>query len=87
MPTIIIPPLMRNLTDGEVRVQVAARTVRDAVAALEARFPGVETRLCAGNRLTPELAVVVNGRLSRLGLFQPVAEGDEVRFVPAIEGG
>jgi hypothetical protein len=31
--------------------------------------------------------VVVNGRISRLGLLQPVEDDSEIRFLPAIEGG
>lgn len=93
MPTIVIPPLMRTLTDGESRVWVPGRTVREALLALEARFPGVHARLCVddpagkNHRLAPDLAVVVDGQLSRQGLRHPLADGAEVRFVTAIEGG
>jgi sulfur-carrier protein len=90
MPTVVIPPLMRELTDGEARVQVAGRTVREALLALEARFPGVQARLRADgeeHRLAPDLAVVVDGQLSRQGLRHPLEDGAEVRFVAAIEGG
>lgn len=93
MPTIVIPPLMRTLTDGESRVWVPGRTVREALLALEARFPGVYARLCADagegedHRLAPDLAVVVDGQLSRRGLRHPLEDEAEVRFVTAIEGG
>ncbi len=87
MPTIVIPPLMRSLTDGEARVQVAGRTVGEAIAALDVQFPGVKARLCEGSSLAPELAVVVDGRLSRLGLLHLVGPENEVRFIAAIEGG
>jgi sulfur carrier protein ThiS len=93
MPVIVIPPLMRTLTGGEARVQVAGRTVYEALQALEVRFPGVWARLCAddregeGHRLAPDLAVVVDGQLSRRGLRHPLEDKAEVRFVTAIEGG
>ncbi len=87
MPTVHIPPLMRDLTNGEARVEASGRTVRAVVEALDARSPGMRDRLCAGEKLAPMLAVAVDGRLSRLGLFQSVSETSEVRFLPALSGG
>lgn len=87
MPIVHIPPLMRDLTGGEARVEVSGRTVRAVIRALDGRYPGIRDRLCAGEKLAPALAVAVDGRLSRLGLHQPVTEASEVRFLPAIEGG
>ena len=78
---------MRDLTNGEARVEAPGRTVRAVVEALDARYPGIRDRLYAGEKLAPTLAVAVDGRLSRLGLLQPVTEASEVRFLPAIEGG
>jgi len=67
--------------------------VRAVVDALDAQHPGTKARLCRrtqgvrGDVLAPTLTVVVNGRISRLGLLQPVEDDDEIRFLPAIEGG
>ncbi len=93
MATIIIPPLMRDVTRGQDRVRAPGRTVRAVVDALDAQYPGAKVRLCRrtqgvrGDELAPTLMVVVNGRISRLGLLQPVEDGSEIRFLPAIEGG
>ena len=87
MPTVYIPPLMRDLTNGEARVEAPGRTVRAVVEVLDVRYPGIRDRLCAGEKLVPTMAVAVDGRLSRLGLLQPVTDTSEVRFLPAIEGG
>jgi len=89
MCTIIIPPLMRDVTGGAERVTVPGRTVREAIVALEALHPGARARLCVGDDLDPALALAVatDGRISRLGLRQPVNEVTVIRFVPAIEGG
>jgi len=78
---------MRDLTGGAERVSVSGRTVREAIVGLEALHPGTRARLCVGDDLDPALAVAVDGRISRLGLRQPVDEGTVIRFVPAIEGG
>jgi hypothetical protein len=78
---------MRDLTAGQAKVEVSGRSVRAVIAALDERYPGVKERLMRGDDLAPALAVAVDGRLSRLGVFQRVDEHSEIRFVPAIEGG
>ena len=87
MPEVWIPPLMRDLTGGQERVTVSGDQVRDVVAALEARFPGIEARLCQEGRLRPGIAVAVDGVSSSRGLRQRVNEDSEVHFIPAISGG
>lgn len=78
---------MRDLTQGEARVEAPGRTVRDVIEALDERYPGVQARLCDGDALAGTLAVVIDGKLSRRGFFQRVVDESEIRFVPAIEGG
>jgi molybdopterin converting factor small subunit len=87
MVKVFIPPLLRETTGGLDQVDVSAATVRQVVAALDARFPGIGERLCAGDSLRPGLAVAVNGTVSSLGLLQKVPDGSEVHFLPGIGGG
>ena len=87
MATVVVPNLMRDLTGGQARVEVPGRTVRAVIEALDERHPGVRARLCDGDTLAAVLTVAVDGKLSRLGLLQPVTETSEIRFLPAIEGG
>ena len=87
MPTIVIPSLMRDLTDGERRVSVSGRTVAQAIDALEALYPGAKARLCDGDHLDHTVAVSVDGKIARLGLRAPVKAESEIRFLPVIEGG
>ena len=87
MATVVIPTQMRDLTGGLARVEAHGRTVRALIEALDARYPGAKSRLCDGDALASVLTVAVDGKLSRLGLLQPVGETSEVRFLPAIEGG
>lgn len=87
MVKVTIPSLMRDLTGGEVEVSVPGRSVQQVIEALDAQYPGVKHRLCDGDQLAGTLVVSIDGRISRLGLFQPVKEESHIRFLPAIEGG
>ncbi len=87
MPTVFVPPLLRELTGGQQQVEVAGKNVRQVIDNLEERFPGVRERLCSGNDLKPGLTVVVGSHVSSLGLLQKVNEDSEVHFLPAVGGG
>ena len=87
MPTVFIPPTLRDLTGGVDRVCVEGSTLRRVVESLDQRFPGIAARLCSGDDLAPGLAVSVDGHLSTRGLLPPVAPESEIHFLPAISGG
>ena len=87
MPIVWIPSLLRELTNGHDQLVVPGATVREVIANLNERYPGVKARLCADDRLAPNIAVVVDGSISRQGLRQPLTEMSEVHFIPAISGG
>ena len=87
MPTVFIPPPLRSLTGDVQQLALEAGTVREVVRQLEARFPGVQSRLQQGDELRPGLNVSVDGRVSSLGLYQKVQSGSEIHFIPAIGGG
>lgn len=87
MPRVFIPPLMRSLAGGASEVDVEGSSVRQVIAALDERFPGIRERLCEGDQLRPGLAVAVDGRMSSIGVLQKVRPESEVHFLPAIGGG
>ena len=89
MAEVWIPTGMQSLTDGQQRVQVEGRTVRQIVNNLETQFPGTKARLCDEEQddLLPGVAVIVDGEASQLGLLERVGEDSEVHFLPAIGGG
>mgnify|MGYP002622960870 CR=1 FL=1 len=87
MPTVFIPPSLRKLTGNQERIEVAALSVRDAIAELEDRYPGVGPRLCADGAIKPGLSVAVDGNISSLGLLQKLKPDSELHFLPAIGGG
>jgi len=87
MAVVWIPALLRELTGGQESVTVPGETVRQVIENLERAYPGIKTRLCEDGRLRPNLSVAVDGRVSRQGLRQRLAETSEVHFLPAISGG
>lgn len=87
MAAVWIPALLRDLTAGRTQVSAPGRTVGEVVDALDARYPGLKGRLCEQGRLSPAVAVLVDGRRAPLGLEEPVGEDSEVHFVPAVSGG
>ncbi len=87
MAQVYIPHQMRELTGGVERIELAGETVRQLIAALDERFPGLAQRLRTGDGLTPGLSVSVDGALAARGLHARVSSASEVHFIPAIGGG
>jgi molybdopterin synthase sulfur carrier subunit len=87
MPTAVIPALLRKFTNGQERVTVRGHNVREIIADLDRRFPGIASHLMEGDDLKPSIAVSVDGEISPGGLIEAVGEGSEVHFLPAIGGG
>jgi len=87
MPTFFIPSPIRNLTGGKASVVVSASSVREAIEALEAQYPGVKDRLCEEGRIRPYISVMVDGQISHLKLREKLREESEVHFLIVISGG
>jgi MoaD family protein len=85
-----LPTILRTHTGGEPRVDAQGSTLRELLADLETRYPGI-----TGNVVTEDGAlhrfvnVYVNDEDVRyLGSLETaVAEGDTVRILPAVAGG
>ena len=87
MPTLWIPAPLRNLTQGKASVVVAGSSVREALENLEAQYPGIKERLCEGDKVRPNISVLVDGHVSHLKMREKLTEASEVHFVIAISGG
>ncbi len=87
MAVVYIPSLMRDLTGGADKVEVAGETLRQVVNNLEAAYPGAKERLCEEDGIRPEVAVAVDGEVTRMGMLQTVGPESEVHFLPAVSGG
>ena len=67
-------------------VALEAGTVADAIAALEARWPGMADRLCDSTpAIRRHLKVFVEGE--RAGLDTPLRAGGEMLVMTAVSGG
>jgi sulfur-carrier protein len=87
MPTAIIPSLLRKFTGGAERVEVRGRNLREVIADLERKFPGLASQLLEAGDLRPSIAVSIDGEIATAGLLDAVGERSEIHFVPALGGG
>ena len=90
MPSIRVPSALRTFTAGNADVEVTGATVRDAIAELDRRHPGIAARILDGSgAVKPFIRIFVGsddiGALA--GLDTQVTDRDEVSIVPAIAGG
>lgn len=88
-PPVVIwlpDPLLRLFPGAEPRVEVAAKTVADALEALEACWPGMRDRLCDSTpAIRRHINIFVDGR--RADLDTPLPAGTEMVVLTAISGG
>ena len=70
-----------EFTQGQKEFDFEARTLRDVIRQLEAKFPGI------GAFLEEETTVAIDGQIHDTAYFQPLREGAEVYFLPKIEAG
>ncbi len=87
MPTVFIPPQMRDLTAGAAQITVEAQSVRQAIEVLEARFPGIQARLCKDDELVPGLQASIDQNMTTRSLRTPLGPRSELHFLPAFGGG
>lgn len=85
--TLRLPTAFQALfPEASPRVQVAATTVKEAIDALDERWPGMRDRLCDSRpAIRRHINIFVNGE--RVSLNAPLEAGCEVFILTAISGG
>ena len=89
MPTVIIPPPYRGPTSGEAEVAVEAATVREAIVAVDARYPGFKEQIFDAKGVVHRFnKLFVNGDMLDPGaLDRPLGDADALEVIAAIAGG
>jgi sulfur-carrier protein len=84
--TRVASPL-RSYTDGRSIVEAAGATVRELLADLDRRFPGMRFRMIdEQDRIRPHIRLYVNTK-AVLDLDHHVARGDTLHLICALSGG
>jgi molybdopterin converting factor small subunit len=88
MAILLIPSILRALTEGLDRLEVSARTVDDAVDALCLRFPEAGARLRQAMSRRYVIVSVAGTDLRDLaGGATPVGAEQEIHLLWAVAGG
>ena len=85
-----IPPPLQGVTGQRTEVEAEGATLREVLADLEERFPGIASRLYDDDgKLRRFVNLYVNDEDARYlnGEDTTVRDGDQVSIIPAIAGG
>jgi sulfur-carrier protein len=85
-----IPTPLRRLTGNEDTLEADAGTLKEIIARLDDRYPGIRSRLCEDDeKLRRFINIYVDGEDVRFldNLSTRVADGAELSIVLAIAGG
>lgn len=89
-PTVIatrVASPLRSYTDGRATVEAAGATVRELLADLDRRYPGMRFRMIdEQDRIRPHMRLYVN-TTAVLDLDHGVARGDTLHLICALSGG
>lgn len=90
MVTVYLPNPLRKYCQGRAQLDIAAGTVRSALAVLEREHETLYRNLChETGALRRHLNVFINADNMRDldGIDTPLKPGDEITIVPAVSGG
>ena len=88
--SVKVPTILRTYTGGTSEVAVTGSTLSDALADLDAQFPGIGARVLDDDgRLRRFINVYVNDDDVRFleDLDTPTPDGSSVAIIPAVAGG
>jgi molybdopterin converting factor small subunit len=78
---VAIPRALRDLAGGHEQIEVEAGDVRQLLAELERRYPGL------GHALREDSAVAIDAEIVPDPLLERVGPDSEVHFLPRVAGG
>lgn len=80
MAKVVFPDSFVAITGGEREFETAARTYRDLVVEVKARWPELTDML-------ERTAVAIDGQIYQDAFIEPIGTASEVFFMARIEGG
>ncbi len=78
---VSISSRVRDLTGGLDNFEVDARSVRELLRTLEARFPGL------GQLVETEMSLAIDGEIHQDAMMEQLGPAAEVVLIPRISGG
>lgn len=87
MATVTIPLLLKEVTGGARRAEVAGQTLGEIIRALDRVHPGIEGRILSDGKVLPYVTFTVDGAIASRGLATPVGPESEVSILPTMGGG
>lgn len=79
--TVHLSSDIRRFSDGQGTVSAEGATISAVIADLDRRFPGL------GERLSNQMAVVLDGVVIAHPQYEPVGDGAEIYFIHRTSGG
>lgn len=84
---VLIPTPLYSYTGGQSTVEAEGGTLREVLAHLDARFPGLRFRVVdEQDGIRPHIRFFVGGEMAT-ELAAPVATGADVQIICALSGG
>jgi len=80
VPIVHFSSTLTRHTGGVTQITLEAPRVKELLAALVARFPGLELEI-------NDLAVAIDGEVRPDAAYEPLMPHSEIYFVPKIAGG
>ena len=87
MARVSIPLLLKDLTDGAREVEVAGDTLAEIVNTLDALYPGIAAKIHTDGKISPNVALTVDGKIATQGPATPVRPDAKVSILPVFGGG
>ena len=89
MPTVLVPAPFQGPTAGQSEIEVDASTLRAAIQAVDAQFPGFSAQIFdASGGLHSFVKLACNGEVTERGdLDRAVGADDQLEVLSPVSGG
>ena len=87
MPLVHIPSNLQKHTLGQNKICIPGSSLKSVIDNLDSLHPGIKAGLLFGDRIKPNISIVVDGEIKRSGLMSNVSNKSEIHFIPRISGG